>query len=129
MTEEKSKKIIELAPWMFKLIESENPIYPICFGFENDDGWYNILYNLVSDISKLDKNKEIRVLQIKEKFGGLRFYISSCPNNIFDEVYKKIEQAEFLSEKTCEICGKEGKIRGEGWLKALCDDCNEKEDR
>jgi hypothetical protein len=62
-------------------------------------------------------NKE--VIQVKEKFGGLRFYI----NEGTDEIHQRIGQAELESMKTCEITGKLGKIRTDiGWHRTLCDE-------
>lgn len=54
--------------------------------------------------------------QIKEKFGGLRFYV----DNATTEQYSFIEMAEFMSMNTCEMCGGRGKIGGRFWLKCLC---------
>lgn len=51
-----------------------------------------------------------RIYQIKEKFGGLRFYSDGNMDDI-----------EEMSTKTCEICGATGKIRAGGWLKTLCE--------
>lgn len=46
------------------------------------------------------------VTQVKEKFGGLRFYV----NGANDEQYGMIRFAEAMSYKTCEVCGSRGKI-------------------
>ena len=60
-------------------------------GIECSDGWHNILVQLVEDIYKEDIKREIRVVQIKEKFGTLRFYIEIKSNyNILEKVYKAI---------------------------------------
>ena len=55
--------------------------------------------------------------QIKEKFGGLRFYVQSAT----DEQYNYISFAESLSYRTCEECGAVGKLYTDGWYKSLCD--------
>ena len=55
--------------------------------------------------------------QIKEKFGGLRFYTRKHD----DRVQDMITVAEYLSEMTCEVCGAPGERRGGGWVKTLCD--------
>lgn len=58
------------------------------------------------------------IMQVKEKFGGLRFYIGGATNEIFDV----IDQAEEDSYTTCEECGKPGKLREElSWILTLCD--------
>ena len=46
------------------------------YGIESHDGWNNLLYNLLTIVAIIDKDKNIRIQQIKSKFAGLRFYIS-----------------------------------------------------
>lgn len=60
-----------------------------------------------------------RAIQVKEKFGGLRFYMAHGN----DEIYNLIEEAESLSYKTCEGCGAPGKARPGSWVKVLCGVC------
>jgi len=80
-------------------------------------GWNLLIKNLIQDLIRLGWNKE--VIQVKEKFGGLRFYI----NEGTDEIHQRIAQAELESMKTCEITGKPGKIRTDiGWHRTLCDE-------
>lgn len=56
-------------------------------------------------------------LQVKEKWGGLRIYTSGWN----DELREIIREVEEISFKTCEVCGKKGKVRNDGvWLKTLC---------
>jgi len=64
-----------------------------------------------------------RASQVKEKFGTLRFYMTTGSN----EMYNLIDEAEKESAKTCEFCGKPGKLRSGGWLLTLCDECATKE--
>lgn len=69
----------------------------------------------------------LQVQQIKEKFGGMRYYYS-IPSDIDEEKKHKIENlvamAESRSLTTCEVCGEmamDGPTPGErGWLNALC---------
>ena len=80
-------------------------------------GWNLIIKNLIQDLIRLGWNKE--VIQVKEKFGGLRFYI----NEGTDAIHERIGQAELESMKTCEITGKPGKLRTDiGWYRTLCDE-------
>ena len=59
-----------------------------------------------------------QVQQIKEKFGGLRIYLS-----IEDEyIHGIINMAEAMAVRTCEVCGAKGTMRGGSWLKTLCDE-------
>ena len=62
-----------------------------------------------------------RASQVKEKFGTLRFYMSSH----LDGMDELIDEAERKSEVTCENCGKSGESRGDlGWVLTLCDGCH-----
>lgn len=56
-------------------------------------------------------------VQVKEKFGTLRFYV----NGGNEKAYNYIEFAEALSGSTCEECGAPGTTRGGGWIRTLCD--------
>jgi len=61
--------------------------------------------------------KRTKVLQVKEKFAGLRFYISSAPEWYHD----LISHYENQSYKICEVCGEKGKVREDlGWILTLC---------
>ena len=79
-------------------------------------GWHDILTRLINDLFELGWDGQ--VLQVKEKFGGLRFYVGSASN----AVYERIRNAENESLEACEQCGKPGQIRDGGWLKTLCDE-------
>lgn len=59
----------------------------------------------------------IQVDQIKEKFGGLRFYYSGGDAHIAGMV----DMAESWAAHTCEKCGNKGTRREGGWLRTLCD--------
>jgi len=104
--------------------------YPLMFpqdwwGFECNDGWFNIINHLCQNIqSHINwKNKETEVVtpvviaQVKEKFGTLRFYYDGG-DDIIDGM---VRMAESMSEITCEQCGNLGKPREGGWIKVLCD--------
>lgn len=60
-----------------------------------------------------------RILQIKEKFGGLRWYDS----NSNEEVWKIISKYEDLSYKICINCGKPAEYISKGWISPYCGDC------
>jgi hypothetical protein len=84
--------------------------------FECGPGWYQLLKDLIVDLIALGWNQQ--VCQVKEKFGGLRFYIDAGS----DEIYARISEAERLSYETCEVTGEPGKLRTDlGWHATLCD--------
>ena len=61
---------------------------------------------------------QVTATQIKEKFGGLRFYFIGG-----DDVTRgAIELAESMSFRICEQCGKPGRPRNDGWVQTLCDE-------
>lgn len=63
---------------------------------------------------------QIVASQVKEKFGGLRFYVEGASA----EQYAIINWAESLSYHICEICGSTKNIgRTSGWITTLCEEC------
>ena len=86
-----------------------------CGFFSIGKGWYQIVKDLIEDLIELGWDKQ--VVQVKEKFGGLRFYI----NDGSREIHDRISEAEKLSHETCEICGEQGEMRTDiGWYSTLC---------
>jgi len=59
----------------------------------------------------------ITASQVKEKFGGLRFYT----NGYTDVIGAMISIAESMSYRTCEVCGNPGRSNNHGWISTLCD--------
>ena len=78
-------------------------------------GWMPLVIALDSQLSVL--NPDYIIEQIKEKFGGLRYYASGIA--FTDQ--NLIEEAENKSYSICETCGEVGKLRKGGWLKTTCD--------
>jgi len=93
----------------------------MAFGFECGDGWFKIIDQLSADITLLDEKNGTTTIavQVKEKYGGLRFYVQAGSDAIFD----LIDAAEEESLKTCEMCGEPGELRGVGWVSTMCDKC------
>ncbi len=88
------------------------------FGFDCGDGWFDLLYRLSKDIVKIDP--DCRATQVKEKFGGLRFYTELTS----DACDKRISDAAEESHKTCERCGNKGTTTNlNGWRVTLCATC------
>ncbi len=118
--------------------------YPKMFGqpyggFAVGKGWYPILEKLCSNIQShidhvnsrreylLTKNEDndvipdavpqVTVAQIKEKFGGLRFYYEGGD----EQIHGMVRMAEAWADVACEECGGIGKRRHGGWVRTLCD--------
>lgn len=91
-------------------------------GLECDDGWMKLIINLCSYLN-VHWEDDFRVLQVKEKFGELRFYV-----NANDAIYDYIEKAEKLSKHICEVCGVISdqhmtRQMGNYWIKTICEKC------
>lgn len=97
-------------------------------------GWWALLEDAFIKIEAvLDANPGLRfeTQQIKEKFGGLRFYYmtdsseAALTNEQHDAAGRQIEnivaEAEALSNYTCEMCGEPGKHARTSWILTLCE--------
>lgn len=91
----------------------------IGLGIECGDGWFDLIYNLSEKLENL--HQDLKVVQIKEKFGTLRYYLEVDT----EESIKLIQEAENSSGNICEICGKSGTLIGKGWAKARCEEHKE----
>lgn len=109
-------------------------LYSHGIAFECGPGWYNILHELsikierilneYAEIHKVIEGEEseyceMYAVQVKEKYGTLRFYMS-CET---DEISNLIHEYEALSSQTCESCGAPAKMRGKTWMEVKCDKC------
>lgn len=92
-------------------------------------GWETLVLNAHARLVAADPTYQI--IQIKEKFGGLRYYTAQSTKdpalwNTFREI---ISTVETFSYKVCEQCGTQNNVStgpiGEGyfWIFTLCDDC------
>jgi hypothetical protein len=172
MREELDNKLCAKYPKIFRDRNAPMNQTCMCWGFEHDDGWYNIidmmcaniqhhidhtrrnrlnalLYNralgraIKGDLSTYNKLSvwqrnqidddlkdpepqlrhvpeactQVVAMQVKEKFGTLRFYYSGG-----DDIVGGIERmADSMSAVMCEECGAPGRSRRGGWIRTLCD--------
>lgn len=77
-------------------------------------GWEKLANNLFEELERLGWDKVL--IQYKEKFAGLRFYIGGGT----DEIFNAIDAAEAASLRTCEVCGEPGGLTYDGWYRTLC---------
>ena len=83
------------------------------------EGWRDIVHRLHASIEVIAPDQKIE--QIKEKFGGLRYYVDV---EDYEAVDLLIRLAEEESLRTCQVCGQPGKPRTEShWISTLCDGC------
>jgi len=101
-------------------------VYPKIFsgkygGIAVGKGWFDLLNQACRLIqSHLDWKKDIPQVvaeQVKEKFGGLRFYVQGGD----DYTNGIIAMAEQMSMMLCEECGAPGERGGNGWISTLCE--------
>lgn len=107
-------------------------------GFAIGEGWWPIIEALCGQIDSYTKWRTntreallkdnpyghsipdvitpVTVAQIKEKFGGLRFYYDGGDEHISGMV----RMAEVWAHCSCEECGSPGTSGGKGWIKTLC---------
>ena len=89
----------------------------MAFGWECDKGWYPLIRELIEKLDKLPE--EIEVLQVKEKYATLRFYV----NGVSEKAYGIIEDYSLFSGHICEYCGEfwTAEVReSHHWYKTLC---------
>lgn len=112
---------------------SEYPRYDalhVRLGKNVGPGWLLVIEKLIEDLDASFPGWHAS--QIKEKFGGLRFY-ANPPEDLDDEeranFYALIDDAEQKASKLCEICGEPGDTKPGPeeadapyrWIKTLCD--------
>lgn len=86
-------------------------------------GWAPLIRCIDETIKNTDPNYEVQ--QIKEKFGGLRFYFG-C-QSIFD-INKIVNNIAGQSSKLCDNCGTSKEVtskanEGSYWIRTLCEKC------
>lgn len=81
----------------------------MCWGFCCGDGWFSIIDDLCAEISlqvRAGKMPPVVATQVKEKSGGLRFYIRShFKRDENPQAHRLIALAQKKAERTCEECG------------------------
>lgn len=90
-------------------------------------GWKQLILDCDRELAALDP--EYTIDQIKEKFGGLRYYVTpseGCEHNLWEIA----ERYERRSYSTCEACGATLSVLtanspGTTWVKSLCSSCRE----
>lgn len=124
MDPELQEKLFEKYPHLLRGRNESIQSNLLPFGIATEDGWYDLLDDLLSDLKKIDPN--LKVTQIKEKFGLLRVYCRGTTKEAFD----RIQEAEDQSAKICERCGSTENVEHKApnnWWRTLCEDCWEKQ--
>lgn len=90
-------------------------------GFFPPDGWLDLILDMDARLAEADP--DYRIVQVKEKFGGLRYYIERDT----DATRAIIGDGEARSLRTCQTCGSQDSTvarRTHGWVATLCGACD-----
>lgn len=132
MKAELQKKLYEKYPEIFKQKDLDMTQTAMCWGIACGDGWFTLIDELCeciqNRVSNFNRNKDeknhmiCQATQVKEKFGGLRFYTYGGDEYIDG----MIDFAESMSYRICMECGKPScEQKSHGWIQTLCTDCKE----
>jgi hypothetical protein len=123
------EKLLKKYPKIFRQKDLPMTQTGMCWGLECGLGWFWLIDNLCGCIqSYIDNNAkynpeifQVEAVQVKEKFGGLRFYT----NGECKEIHGMIWLAEQLSCYICENCGSTENVtqNNKGWIRSLCSKC------
>ena len=124
MRKELEEKLIKRFPTCFG-VNDKAPLTLMPFGFKCGDGWFEILWRLCVDlepmVTELEKEtgERFEVVQVREKLGTLRIYVSHHS----DAINERIAAAQKEASHICELCGQPGKyINRGGQVQARCDE-------
>ena len=158
MNEQNTKKMLTDFPALFRDALRSSSEQQSCMGrgFECGDGWFQLIYELCTSIEVqaremgLDPATEDWPMarQVKEKFGSMRFYISTPspepsdnrleaesrgdllsfrPVASIESIRKLVADAEAKSSTICQGCGQPAEMRNDGgYWRVLCDPCEAK---
>ncbi len=120
----KEQALLSKYPKIFRQAKDKCTETCMCWGLECSEGWFGLIDTLCELLQfDIDKNgqPQIEAAQVKEKFGGLRFYTTGTN----DRQNGMIDFAERLSLTICESCGTTENVRQNksGWIQTLCTKC------
>jgi len=87
-----------------------------------DEGWHSIVVSCYEKLCEIDPYHSI--FQIKEKFGGFRYYFSTTvEGDALGRMSRIVAEHEEMASKTCELTGKPGFLMQKGFrYKTLCEE-------
>lgn len=80
-----------------------------------------MLKELKEILNKAHYLDDYRVVQVKEKFGTLRWYDNGAPEDIYTELINWNSKYEALSALTCIDCGEPAIGMTTGWINPVCE--------
>jgi hypothetical protein len=97
LNEKNTKKLLKDFPSLYKQYYWDKTQTCLCWGFDVENGWMDLIYKLSEDLMKV--SPECECSQCKEKFSRLRYYVDNCN----EEGHKLIDEAEKKSKTICEM--------------------------
>ena len=106
-------------------MKPKSPRYPTYVIYEGYDralalesvgqGWASLIHEVFAYIE--NNNVHSKVIQVKEKFGGLRIYTDVMDDGL-EVIIRSVGKRSF---EICEDCGSPGGLREGSWYRTLCD--------
>lgn len=99
------------------------------WGFEHGDGWTQLIITLCQRLEAIlqnDQGATLIILQVKEKFGELRFYyqLVGAQNETALLIKEAVDLAKTASTSICQSCGRPGELQNSGgWYSVTCTLC------
>lgn len=133
-TVEENKKLIEKYPWLLphdmwtgEVIKDFDYTWTELDAMPN--GWRIAFGDLIcediqAELEKFDFVDKYRIIEIKSKYGSLRWYDEGVP--VGCKVNDIIEDYSHLSEYICEFCGELDVPSTDGWITPVCVECIKK---
>ena len=149
MKKELEETLFKKYPKIFRQKDLSMQETCMCWGIACGDGWYELIDQLCGEIQNrvdnVNRNMNYKIknspktivptvvekltceaTQVKEKWGGLRFYVQGSD----DYIDGLISMAESISYKICSSCGGKSSPKKErSWIYTLCTDCQDKNKR
>lgn len=129
-----NKSLIEKYPWLYPHYGwSGEKVIDFNYTWTELDampnGWREAFGELLceeiqEELEKYNFVDEYSIAQIKEKFGGLRWYDNGIPSGC--KVHEIIENYSALSEYICINCGELDVPSTDGWITPVCKECIKK---
>ena len=125
---EKYPFLIPRNPFTGEIVQDYNYEYTMLD--EIPDGWRiafgeQLCEELRQELKNNNCLNNYHIIQIKEKYGELRWYDSGNTENGHNIIHKY----EDISRKTCICCGKPATKITTGWISPYCDNCVPKNEK
>jgi len=128
---EYNKELVERFPfllprnvWTDEIVEEYDYEYTLLDEMPN--GWRlafgeQMCQEIMEVLEQTPYKDEYRIMQIKEKYGSLRWYSAPAPREVQEIVHKYEE----ISGLLCIRCGAPAEYITKGWINPLCGECTQ----